>query len=271
MTHQYNDWDIKSIQSQYKETMGIELTGQQAEKVLLYEAEKNAGSSKHFFSLWEELDYEQDSFREILTPAQFEDYLSGKPARIQQIEKSLIDNDQQYLPQLNAIEERMLYYQETLIPALRNDLMVYNSNFLYGKEKVDFLRSEYKRYLADSKRRMLVEHYRHNKTFQPTVLKVALLLHKQACLLPNYFAFKATMDVPTKAVADYLFEQRLLKIAEELQNALKDTMDKLKDFNTSNTAKHHGKLKGWHAVLPGHNSIEELMFTILFDPERYLS
>lgn len=270
MTHQYDESQIRFLQTQYKGTMGIELTDQQAEKVLSYEAEKSSGSSSYFFSAWEELDYEQDKFQEILTPAQFADYLSGKPARIKQIEKSLIDNDQQYLSQLNAVEERMIYYQETLIPALRNDLRVYCSNFLYGKEKVDFLRSEFKKYLADSKRRMLVEHYRHNKTFQPTVLKVSLLLHKQACLYPDYFSFKATMDAPTKAVADYLFE-RLLRIAEELQNALKDTMDKLKDFSTSNFVKHFGEPQGWHAFYGANNSKEELMFTILFDPDKYLS
>lgn len=268
MTHHNNDWEVKSLQSRYKETMSIELTDTQAEKVLLYEEEKGSGSSSYFFSAWEELDYEQDTFQKILTPAQFENYLSGKPGRLKQIEESLIDHDQQYLPQLNAADDRIAYYQETLIPALRKDLQLFSSIFSYEREKVDFLKSEYKKYLADSKKRMLVKHYRHNRTFQPTVLKVSLLLHKQACLYPDYFAFKSTMAVPTKAVADYLFE-RLLRIAENLQDALKDTIDKFKDFNTSNTAKHLGELKGWHAVLPANNSMEGLMFTILFDPEKY--
>jgi len=268
--HQDNDWEISSLKSRYKETLSIELTDEQAEKVLLYEAEKSSGSSLHFFSAWEELDYEQDKFQEILTPAQFEDYLSGKPERIKWIEENLIAHDQQYLSQLSALEERITYCQETLIPALRKDLRLYSSTFSYVKEKVDFLKSEYKKYLADSKRRMLIEHYRHNRTFQPTVLKVSLLLYKQACIYPDYFAFKATMDAPTKAVADYLFE-RLLRISDNLQEALKDTMDKFKDFNTRNTAKHFGELKGWHATFSPYNGMEELMFIILLDPEKYLS
>lgn len=272
MAHQHhnNDWEITSLQSRYKETMEIELTDNQAEKILLYEEEKKSGSHTHFFSAWEELDYEQDKFQEILTPAQFEKYLSGKPGRLKQIEESLIDHDQQYLPQLSAMEDRVLYCQETLIPALRKDLQLFSSIFNYEREKVDFLKSEYKKYLVDSKKRILVQHYRHNRTFQPTVLKVSLLLHKQACLYPDYFAFKSKMDVPTKAVADYLFE-RLSRIAENLQEALKDTRDKFKDFNASNTAKHLGELKGWHVFYGANNSTEELMFTILFDPEKYLS
>lgn len=270
MTHQNNDWEISSLQSRYKETMKIELTDKQAEKVLLFEAEKSSGSSLHFFSVWEELDYEQDKFQEILTPTQFEDYLSGKPGRMKQIEESLIDHDQQYLPQLSAAEDRIVYYQEILIPALQKNLMLFSPVFYSVQEKIDFLKSEYKKHLADSKRRMLVKHYRHSRTFQPTVLKVSLLLHKQACLYPDYSAFKATMDVPTKAVADYLFE-RLLRISDNLQESLKDTMDKFKDFNTRNTAKHLGELKGWHAAFSPNNGMEEWMFAILFDPEKYLS
>ncbi|SEM00737.1 hypothetical protein SAMN04488505_103117 [Chitinophaga rupis] len=267
MTHQDNDWEIRSLQSQYKETMGIELTGHQAEKILLYEAEKSAGTSS-FFSAWEELDYEQDQFQEILTPAQFEDYLSGKPARIKQIEESLIEHDKQYLPQLSAAEDRIVYYQETLIPALQKNLMLFSPVFYSVQEKIDFLKSEYKKHLAYSKKRMLVKHYRHSRTFQPTVLKIALLQHKQACLCPDYFSFKSKMDVPTKAVADYLLE-RLSAISENLLDALKDTLDQLKDFNTRNTAKHLGELRGWHTTLTIPNNIEELMLTILFDPGKY--
>jgi hypothetical protein len=269
MPHHNNDWEIRSLQSQYKETMGIELTDKQAEKVLLFEEEKRSGSSSYFFSDWEELDYEQDKFQEILTPAQFEKYLSQKPGRLKQIEESLIDNDKQYLPQLSAAEDSIVYYQEILVPALRKDLMLFSPAFNHEKEKVDFLKSEYKKYLIDSKKRMLVEHYRHSKTFQPTILKLSLLRHKQACLFPNYFSFKSTIDVPTKAVADYLLE-RLSGIAENLQDALKETLDKLKDFNTSNTAKHIGESRGWHTTLTIRNNVEELMFAILFDPEKYI-
>ncbi|MEO6720576.1 MAG: hypothetical protein ABIN67_09415 [Ferruginibacter sp.] len=67
-----NEWEIKSLQTRYEATMGIELNEEQAEKVFLFEQEKNSGSYKYSFSTWEELYYEQDKLHEILTPIQFE-------------------------------------------------------------------------------------------------------------------------------------------------------------------------------------------------------
>ncbi|MEO6720575.1 MAG: hypothetical protein ABIN67_09410 [Ferruginibacter sp.] len=93
--------------------------------------------------------------------------------------------------------------------------------------------------------------------------------HEQACLYPDYFAFKAIMDNATKAVAEHMLEI-LLRISENLYDALKDTMTNLKDFNTRNTAKHIGEVRGWHVTLPINNKAEELMFTILLDPEKYI-
>ena len=136
------------------------------------------------------------------------------------------------------------------------------------KEKIDFLKSEYKKYLGDAKMQMLVEHFRHRKTFQPIGLKLSLLLHQQKCLLPDYLAFKETMDLPTKAVADYLL-QKLIRISESLNDALKETMESLAKFNAENIAKHMGEVRGWHTTIESLNNSEELMFVILLDPEKY--
>jgi tRNA nucleotidyltransferase/poly(A) polymerase len=218
-----NEWEIESLQTRYKEMNGIELDKNQAEKILRYEQEGHSGSSKYFFSSWEELDYEQVIFQEILTSSQFENYMLERTRRLKQIETNLIENDEEYLPQLNAAEERLIYYKNILIPSLHKNLLLFYTVFNSEKEKVDFLRSEYKKFLADAKKQMLSEHFRHCKTFQPIVLRLSLLRHEQMCLFPDYFAFKGTLDIATKAVADYMLE-KLSRVSEYLPDALKETM-----------------------------------------------
>ena len=79
------------------------------------------------------------------------------------------------------------------------------------------------------------------------------------------------MDIATKAVADYLLE-KISRISEKISEILKDTMDDLRDFNTKNTAKHIGKMEGWHTTVPGNRNVgEEFMFVLLLDPEKYIS
>src|SRR5215204_4282396 len=124
-----NEWEIKALQTRYKAMNGIELSKEQAEKMLMYEEEKSSGSSKYFFSTWEELDYEEVHFKEILTSSQFESYISERPNQLKQIEESLIENDKQYLRQLNAEEERLDYYKNILVPSLRNSLMLFYTVF----------------------------------------------------------------------------------------------------------------------------------------------
>jgi len=263
------EWEIEALQTRYKAMNGIELNKDQAEKMLRYEQEKDSGSSKYFFSTWEELDYEEVQFKEILTSSQFEGYMSERANQLKRIEESLIENDKQYLPQLNAAEERLVYYKTILVPSLLKNLMLFHTVFNSEKEKVDFLKSEYKKYLADAKKQVLIEHFRHCKTFQPIVLKLSLLRHEQMCLFPDYFSFKGTMDIATKAVADFLVE-KISGISENLSEAMKQTMDELREFNANNTAKHIGEVRGWHTTLPINNKTEELMFAVLLDSEKYI-
>lgn len=263
-----NEWEIEALQTRYKAMNGIELTKDQAEKVFIYEQEKNAGSSKYYFSTWEELDYEEVKFKEILTSSQFQSYISKRPSQLKQIEKSLIENDKQYLSQLIAAEKKLDYYKNILVPSLRKDLRLFYTAFDSEREKVDFLKSEYKKYLMNAKKQILVDHFRQSKTFQPIVLKLNLLRHEEKCLLPDYLAFKGTFDKPTKAVADFLLE-KVLRISKNLSDAMKQTMNDLELFNINNTEKYIDELKGWHTTVNIDNENEELMFVVLFDTEKY--
>ncbi|MCE7042513.1 hypothetical protein [Dyadobacter sp. CY312] len=264
-----HEWEIEALQNRYKALNCIELTKDQAEKVFIYEREKNSGSSKYYFSTWEELDYEEVKFKEILTSSQFESYMSERPNQLRRIEESLIENDKQYLPQLKAAEESFDYYKNILVPSLRKDLMPLYAVFNSDREKVHFLKSEYKQYLIDAKKQILVDHFRHSKTFQPIVLKLNLLRHEQMCLLPDYLSFKVSMDIATKAVADFLLEKLLINL-KNLPDEIKQTMDELKVFNTNTTSKHIGKVRGWHTTNHIENEKEELMSLVLFDTQKYI-
>src|SRR4051812_14516575 len=107
---QDNEWEIKALQDRYKALNDIELDKDQAYKVFMYEQEMRSGSNKYFFSLWEELDYEQVNFQEILTSSQFEKYMAERAGQLTRIEETLIESDKGYLPQLRAAEEKLLYY-----------------------------------------------------------------------------------------------------------------------------------------------------------------
>jgi hypothetical protein len=155
------------------------------------------------------------------------------------------------------------------IPSLRKELFTFYNAFNPEREKVNFLKSEYKIFLTDEKKQILVNHFRHSKTLQPTILKLSLLRHEQICLVPDYFAFKRTFDTATKAVANFLLE-KLLRISDNLSDALKQAMNELKEFDTKNTAKHMGEVRGWHVPLPVNDKTEELMFVLLLDPEKYI-
>lgn len=266
---QEKEWEINDLQNRYKATYDFEVDTKQAEQILKYEQEKSSGSYKYFFSDWEALDFEQTTFQDILTTAQFKKYLSERPIIEKQIEKSLIEQDQQYVPQLKAAEERLIYYKKTLIPKLRKESIMLSGIFSFESDKVNFLKAAYKSYLTDAKKQSLTQHFRVSRTFQPTMLKLHLLLHEEKCWLPNYISFKATMDIATKTVANYI-EEKISSIPENQLNSIKETIESLKEFNVKNTAKHLGESRGWHISIRS-NEKESLMFMILLHPEMYIN
>lgn len=265
MTLSENERKIEVLKVRYA-LDHIDLNPEQAEKIFLFEIEKRSGPHKYFFSIWEEMDFEQATFQTILNEIQFKIYLSNKESWLKQIEKNLIENDNQYLRQLNAAKEKLIYYNKTFIPDLRKYCMPLNLICKIEKEKIGLLKSEYEKYLIDEKKNILIEHFRHSKTFQPIILELSLIRHDFNRLFPDYHSFKTQMDNPTKIIADYL-EGRLANISEEIYNSLKNTILKLKEFNKSNTAKNIGEVKGWHLTIKNKemSKSEEIMFAVLLD------
>jgi hypothetical protein len=137
--------------------------------------------------------------------------------------------------------------------------------FTNEREKVEYLKSEYKKYLDGQKKFILIEHFRHSKTLQPQLLQLSLVNHKLSCLLPDY-SFWVSLEAPTRVIADYL-EAKIKRGASMITEDLKDTLQALEEFKKDNTAKHLGEIRGWHMTVA--NEEYNLMFLLLLDREKY--
>ena len=63
MTPEEYQWHINSVKDR---NHALNLTFEQTEQVYKYERDKHTYSEKHYFSVWEELDYELTSFKKTL-------------------------------------------------------------------------------------------------------------------------------------------------------------------------------------------------------------
>lgn len=261
-----HQWEYETIQKRYNTSHGLKLTTEQAKQVFNYEQQRDTPSRNHYFSLWEEFDFELAAFRGILTTEQFEIYKIRHRELIHLNEQLLIQQDDEYSHQLDAIHDELLYCKTQLLPALEKERVFVFQACINEKEKVAYLKAEYKKFLYDNKKFILVNHFRHRKTYQPTLLKLSLSRHQLACLVPDYYSFRASMDAPTTAIADFL-EDKLKKESDIIRHNLDSVLQTLKKFRQANAAKHLGDIRGWHTI--DIEEEENLMFMLLLDTKMY--
>jgi hypothetical protein len=169
-------------------------------------------------------------------------------------------------------EELITYYEKEFLPDLLKDHFFRFGWLLDDKNKVEYLRSEYKRFLNETKKEILTSHFRHNRIFKPRELKLSLLRHKLYSILPYYAYFKHQMDEPTKAVAGFL-KTKIQHLPEETEQLLAKKYETLKQFNHKTSKKYYGEMKdGWHVVFGQLTDEEErehrLMSLLLLDSEK---
>jgi|SRR5215203_175131 len=264
--NEIDDWEFEAIQKRYHATHELSLTIDQAKQVYEYEQLRDTPSDNHYFSIWEEFDFEFATFQNILTAEQFEGYKTKHEELVHLNEQQVAQQDQEYVKQLEAAKDLLNYYQSKLLPDLERQQMFFWQAFNNEREKVEYLKAEYKKHLDNQKKAILVEHFRHSRTLQPQLLQLSLLNHKLSCLLPDYFSFRAKLDEPTRVIAEYL-EIKLKRGAEMIMERLQDTLQVLKDFRIENTAKHIGEIRGWHVTIASEE--DNLMFLLLLDREKY--
>ena len=90
MTPEEYQWHINLVKDRHH---ALNLTFEQAEKVYKYEQDKDTYSEKHYFSAWEEWDYELSTFKEILNAEQFRNYETFLNESIRRYQQNLIELD----------------------------------------------------------------------------------------------------------------------------------------------------------------------------------
>ena len=244
MTPEEYKWTIDLVQQRYQY---LNLTYEQAEKIYKYEQDRDTFSDEHFFTVWEESDYELTAFREILNGEQLKNHETFLNESIRGYEKSLVDQDNEKTNDNAHLLELINFYETQFLPDIYKDPFLRFGWLSRDIAKIQYLRTEYKRFLDKTKKSILTNHFRHNRTFRPNELKTSLLQHKLSCIFPDYFSFKQQMDEPTRAVSAYL-TAKILNLPDETEKLLTRKFNELKDFNESNSRKYYNNIGGWHVV-----------------------
>ena len=269
MTNEEYQWHINLIKDRYN---ALNLTFEQAEKIYTYEKDKDIFSEKSIFSAWEEWDYELTIFRDILNAEQFNNYEVSLKEIIKHYEQTLIQQDKEDTNEILYFEELINYYETRFLPDIFNTSILRFSFLQNDKSKIEYLKTEYNRFLNDTKKELLSNHFRYNRTFKPNELKVALLRHKLSYYIPNYNHFKYMMDEPTKAVALYLYS-KLQNLPENIEEIINRKFHELKEFCNELYKKHYTNSEGWHVVIAKNSAEEEKEFRImtylLLDEQKY--
>ena len=268
MPSEENKWDIEVIKRRFQNEYKIFISFEQAE--LIYNQENQVSSTKHYFSVWEEVDFELSYLEEILDSSQLKRFSDLKKEGIKRFEERLVEQDKAIVTHLNISKDTFTYYKDKLLPSLFAD---YNL-FLFGdfeRSKTNYLKAEYKKYLENRKKEIYLGHFRNCRTFQPNLLKLSLLNHQLSCLFPDYCLFKEHMDEPTKFIRNYLIE-KLKYYSYSIDNKLKAILQELRDFNAEVGKKYLGEVRGWHSdYTPSEEQEKEyrLMCMVLLDKNQY--
>ncbi len=266
--HQLN---VESIRETYHY---LDLTFSQAEKVLEYEELRKAPLSKHIISIWEEWDYELLVFEGILNENQRVRFDGVRNELYTQYVKNCTVQDEEIARWTDFHRAKNDYLKNNLIPTLLTyPSPVFPPVFHAERNKIDYLKASYKAFLHESGKEAVVTHVRLFKTYAPSRWKQTLLAHYTKCLLPDYWAFECAMDVPTKAVAQYLKKQ-LYRQTAELVTFQNQKLQDYKAFNRSTYEKFYQTIKGWHAetINPFTEEDEKVhwaMSLLLLDRDAY--
>ena len=268
MTTEEYQWQVNLVKDRYH---ALNLTYEQSEKVYKYEHDKETFSEKHIFSAWEEWDYELTVFKNILNEEQFARYQLIHKENIQNYEQILTQQDNEADNQTQYYEELLNFYENQFLPDFFNTAIFRFGFILSEKTKMEYLKKEYKRFLNDTKKEMLTNHFRYNRTFKPNELNVALLRHKLFYFLPNYQYFKYNMDEPTKAVAKFLYA-KVQYLPGEIEELITDKFNRVKDFTQKLNQKYYTETAGWHVVV-AQQAVEDekenkIMTCLLLDEQK---
>ena len=136
MTPEEYKWYVKLVQDR---NHNLNLTFEQAEKVYKHEQDKDTYSQKHYFSAWEEWDYELTIFKEILNEEQFKNYETFLKENIQRYEQNLVELDSERINEIAYNEELINFYETQFLPDFFKDPFLLTFGWLSAdKAKIEY-------------------------------------------------------------------------------------------------------------------------------------
>ncbi|MBT8314424.1 MAG: hypothetical protein KJP26_08175 [Maribacter sp.] len=271
MTPEEYKWHINLVKDRFNR---FNLTFAQAEQVYLHEKE-NIHSEKHFFSAWEEMDFNLTTFRKILNKDQFLKYEKEQIEGIKNHESFLIENDQPRKTDINYTKELINYDNNFLVDFFNGDDSLRILAAYKDSNKIEYLKKEYKKFVEEKKKELLTMHFRYYRSFKPNELELSLLRHKLLYLIPDYESFKRYTDKPSRAIADYL-EEKLQHLDDDDEKTISEKFMALKNFHQVCFNKYYGKQQSadtYYVKGPVLTSTQKMtyfaMTILLLDEERY--
>lgn len=262
-------WHVELVQDRYQY---LSLSYAQAEQIYLHEQNMGTHSGTHYFSPWEEWNYEQTVFQDILNHDQFSIYKERLDNSIKMHDDGLADYDSKDTTAINYYSEIITHYEENFLPQIVNYLSLQHSELLKEiRPKIQYLKAEYGKFLAEYRREIIISHIRYYKSLCPNKLKAHLLGHKLLYLLPDVFSFKGKMDEPTKNVFMFVKEKMYL-IPDDVYKSWKERLQELATFNKSMSRKHYPEPTPWffYGQLPAEEEKkEEIISLLLLDKDKY--
>lgn len=194
---------IRLVQSRFE---WLQLTDNQAAAIERYEMNVNyVRSNGNPPSFWEEKQIESYYFRQTLDPHQFATYKARWDEQIAEMEKELIEQDNDALREIEYLLKLTDYYTNEWIPKLIEHRGNLGQQSMDGtNRKLSYLKDEYQEYLKIRWKEVCIAHFRYSGSFQPNKLKEQQLQHDLEKIYPSYYFFSLKADDAAKAVAKSL-------------------------------------------------------------------
>lgn len=250
----------------------LSLTFEQAASICRYEEERDSAAGKHCFSDWEEWDFERSTFEKILSEDQFEQYKIDLNERILHHEQRLREQDKEKLNVIAFYQEECEYLEKHFVPDFLKQPMLLFGWLSNESAKVEYLRSEFRKFLDDSRKAAIVDHIRFNRGLMPNALEALRLHHRIQSIMPDYRNFKRQMDEPTKAVAQFL-RSKIQYLPSDIGNFLSAKFEELRLFKQALSEKYFKPVGGWQVpleVTSNEEQRENQIMSILLIDRNYL-
>lgn len=219
-----------------------------AQAKFLHEQEAEDGGEYARFSVWEQLDYEYEMYRRVLTESQFELFEAGWARKREQvIERIKKSDEEQAAAAFDYYQPIYDYLRDHFWNEVRA-LPLHESYLLAGwkdEAKWYFLRSEYRIWESRRRSEQVTEHFRQYSRFSPLCLQATERKIEVERLLPPHSVFYAQADEATKGIYHHLKKQCEARAGGGHQE-LRAIISRYEDFLTENRGQR--QIPGWHVA-----------------------